>query len=378
MASAEKKKRKRWLPALGVVLAVLVAFGLRLRAVRFLPVDYDEPVYFGAAAYYAQALAHGDLGAVVGYDFNFEHPPLMKLVYGAVLVPQAPINEPLPEPLTPPPPSQAFFTLRSFSGVLGVVNVLIVSLVNPLAGLFLALHSYTVKYTSQIYLEALPMLTSAAAALAYWKSQRRFSGWMLLSALALGLTAASKYIYCVVGIAIALDWAVHALLHKDEDGKRHALAGLGMLIGWGVLAIAAFFAADPYLWSDPGSRLASSIAFNVGYSQGEHVEEVGYPALQPLVWLFTSVPWHPFAIFIQIDGIMALVALIGIRRAWQRQRVMVIWWAVGMLFLLLWSTKWPQYILVVTVPMTLCAGEAIAQIRAWIPDWVFDRERFSW
>lgn len=377
MASAEKK-RKRWLPVVGVILAVLVAFGLRLRAVRFLPVDYDEPIYLEAAEYYAEAFARGDPAAVLNYGHTYEHPPLMKLVYGAVLEPQAPFDEPLPEPLTPPPPSQAFFTLRSFSGVLGVVNVLIVSLVNPLAGLFLALHSYTVKYTSQIYLEALPMLTSAVAALAYWKSQRRFNGWTLLSALALGLTAASKYIYCVVGIAIAIDWAAYALLHKDEDSKRRTLKGLGMLIGWGVLAIAAFFAADPYLWPDPGRRLANSVFFNIAYSQGEHVEEAGYPALQPLVWLFTSVPWHPFAIFIQLDGIMALVALVGIRRVWQRQRVMVIWWAVGMLFLLLWSTKWPQYILIVTVPMTFCAAEAIAQIRAWIPDWVFDRERFSW
>lgn len=57
-------------------------------------------------------------------------------------------------------------------------------------------------------LEPLPSLTSTLAVLFYVKSRgtRKLNGWLFLSAAALGLTAASKYPYCIVGLAIAVDW----------------------------------------------------------------------------------------------------------------------------------------------------------------------------
>ena len=65
---------KRWRPALyvaAVIFVAVVALTLRLRAVRLLPVDYDEDDYLGAGQRYAQFIRAGDLAAVSDYDYNY-------------------------------------------------------------------------------------------------------------------------------------------------------------------------------------------------------------------------------------------------------------------------------------------------------------------
>ena len=98
--------------------------------------------------------------------------------------------------------------LRKTSAILGTLEVLALAILDPLAGFLLAIHTFTIKYTSQAMLEALPALTSLLAVIAYDRSRNsnRSALWLSLSGVALGLTAASKYIYAVVGVAIVLHW----------------------------------------------------------------------------------------------------------------------------------------------------------------------------
>ena len=63
---------------------VLLALLLRLWAAWQLPVDADEPVYLQAAYDYAQFIRAGEAASIINYSQNFEHPPLVKLLYGAV------------------------------------------------------------------------------------------------------------------------------------------------------------------------------------------------------------------------------------------------------------------------------------------------------
>jgi len=50
----------------------------------------------------------------------------------------------------------------------------------------------------------------------------------------------------------------------------------------------------------------------------------------------------------------------GAVRAWGgRGRVVVLWWVIGLAVLLLWPTKWPQYTLIIIVPLCLSAAEAL-------------------
>jgi hypothetical protein len=361
-----------------VLVILLLALGWREAAVRTMRTDFDEPVYFAAGLRYADALRDGDLARLVADDFHAEHPGLVKLLYAVALLPYGRGPEappPLPE-LTelvdlPPPLRPMTLTARRASELFSLLNVLLVAAVSPAAGGLLAIHTYTIKYTTQIYLEALPMFTATVCVLAYmragkssrkeeypWRPWREPIFWWGVSAVALGLTAAGKYVYCVAGLAVAADslWRVIAARRPR---------GLLVLLGWGGLALLVFYVANPYLWPDPAGRLLASIRFHVVYTDSAIVQSVGYPWWQPLVWLFRPMPavWHPGLFPAALDGATAALGLVGLWPAWRawdgRGRVIVLWWGIGLAFLLLWGTKWPQYSLIMTTPMCLCAGEAV-------------------
>ncbi|MGF1506075.1 MAG: hypothetical protein ACFB51_13230 [Anaerolineae bacterium] len=351
----------RWIRIGGILIVVLLALGLRLWAADRLGVDFDEPIYLEAAHTYGQLIRAGDWAAIPQVDINTVHPPACKLLYGAVIAPAGAGEPPAIRFGTPPPQDEPTFGMaRRTAAVGGTLHVLAVAIVSPAAGFFLAVNTYAIKYTAEIYLEALPMLTSTLCVLAYIRSGRRLNGWLVASAVALGLTAAAKYIYCVVGLAIVLDWG-RALLAAPPDEPRQPL----LLVGWGLVAVVCFVGFNPYLWPAPAERLASTLPLSVTYSaQNASLEELGYTFYQPFRWLFEPVPWHPEVIITRYDGLVAVLGLLGLGAMWQRHPVIVLWWAVGMAFLLVWPAKFPQYILIVVVPVGLCAVEGTTRIAA--------------
>ncbi len=360
---------------LAVALVTIIALGLHQRAVRLLPIDYDEDDYLGAAQRYAAFLADRDLRGLIDYDFNYEHPPLTKLAYGLAILPlpKAPL---LPEqsPNIPPAkslPQPHFRIARTLSAAFGTLEVLALAAFNPLAGLFLAIHTWQTKYTSQIMLEPLPALASLLAVLFYTLSQPRGNQrgtwlWLLLSAVALGLTAASKYTYCVVGLAIAADMGWRMANHSGQSTSSLSDRPFRRLLLWGTVAIAVFFVADPRLWSHPFQRLAQSLLYHGAYAQSAHVREANFPFWQPLVWLLGSVPWHPGVFLLPLDLPITIFAALGWRPFWQKHRVFALWLLIGLIFLLLWPTKWPQYILTITAPLCLAAAEGF-RATVWAP-----------
>ena len=122
-----------------------IALGLRLRAVRLLPIDYDEDDYLGAAQRYAQFIAAGDVRGIVDYAYLYEHPPLVKWVDALAILPLPPAAL-LPErPSTDPPvsklPQPHIRVVRTVSAAFGTLEVVALAILNPLAGLFLAAHT---------------------------------------------------------------------------------------------------------------------------------------------------------------------------------------------------------------------------------------------
>jgi len=374
MNSIRSTHMRVYLKGLAILLAVLLAGLLRWRAVQRLPIDYDENDYLRAGQQYAALLRSHDWAGFTQVNERPEHPPLNKIVFGVALlsVPEAQIV-PERDPSQPPAeylPPQQLRADRTASAIFGTLEVLLVALVNPLAGIFLGIHTFTIKYTSQVMLEALPAFTSFAGALCYLaakkakrgptkQAQGLWAAWMAAAAFALGLTAASKYIYCVAGIAILVDW----FRTSRREGSGF-LKWFGMAMIWGMFALMVFFAAYPYLWPDPLGRLKDSILSLTAYSQGAHVQEAGYPVWQPLVWLTMSVPWHPGVFVVSLDVLISLLALIGARRLWQKEPFYIVWLGLGLVFLLLWPTKWPQYILILTAPLSLAAAEGVQGILA--------------
>lgn len=339
-----------------VLAVVLLAALLRLWAAWQLPLDADEPTYLQAGFDYARLLRSGDINGLIDYPSNQEHPPLVKLLYGVgvmVLGKNASLGN-------------ALFVSRLLSAVFGTLAVWLVALVSPLAGFFLAIQTLTVKYTSQAYLEALPLFAALAAVLSLLRSGGKRDAWFWVSALALGLTAASKYTYFPVLVVILY------ILVRDQ--KTHWPEVLAYLVAAGL----AFWALDPALWHDPIPRLLDSVFFHIGYSQSAHVQLSGYPWYQPFIWVSRSMPyvWHPDVFFyLGFDGLIAALAVLGVWWEWRMRRWVVVWMAAGMAFLLLWPTKWPQYALVVLPVFCLAAATAARHLF----DWAREEEMYwSW
>jgi arabinogalactan oligomer/maltooligosaccharide transport system permease protein len=355
---------------LSVLLVVAFAFGLRARAVNDLPIDYDEDDYLRAGQEYAHLIRTSNWSGFLETNYRAEHPPLAKIIIGLSVL-SAP-----EEPLTPDAPTSAppnknlpedlVKSARMGNAIFGVITVFILALINPLAGLMLALHTLTIKYVSQIMLEAVPALTSLGMALSYlqWKKSKR-SGWLILSAIALGLTAASKYLYCVVGIAILVDWYLDS---KEKDALKAYLRAAAL---WGILGVVIFFLFDPYLWTNPIARLGESIFYHSSYSSGAaEVARAGFPIWQPFSWLFFSPYWWHENVFpFPFDPFIALLALFGLKRLWKKERLYILWLGIALAFLLIWNTKWPQYIVILTLPLSLAAAEGLTLFKDNLLEW---------
>ncbi|PWH18685.1 MAG: hypothetical protein DDG60_00185 [Anaerolineae bacterium] len=361
---------KRIMLGFVAVVVFALAFALRERAATFLPRDSDEGVYLDAGGAFALLIRQSHWSGFLQTNPNPEHPPLNKILFGlAISRTNASLPFPDPHEAVHTPPGAA---ARRVSVWLGALTAGLLTLVNPLGGLFYAIHTMSIKYTAEIMLEGLPSLTSLGAVLAYLQFQRTGKHrWWLASALLLGLTASGKYLYALVGLAILLDWYFRRWYrpsppHQPEKpptaGLLRHLAPPREILLWGLSALLFFLLTNPYLWPNPPGRLADSLFFHSRYSTGApEVIEAAFPVYQPFIWLVTSAAdWHPQDVFLfSLDLFIIGLAAFGLVRLWKKAPVFILWLAVGMLFLLAWPTKWPQYILVLTAPLSLAAGEAL-------------------
>jgi 4-amino-4-deoxy-L-arabinose transferase-like glycosyltransferase len=339
-----------------VIIVLVLAIFLRAWAVSLLPEDFDEPTYLQVGFDYAHDIQSGNINAVIDYTGVTEHPAFVKLLYsGAILA--------LGKAATW---TNSFYACRAISAFFGVLAVAFIAIaLDPLAAGMLAVQTLVVKYTSQVYLEAVPSAMTIAAVLAFLRvNKNKANRWLWLSAVALGVATASKYAYIPV-ILIVLGY----LAIFEKKVKWH------WLVAYAAVAVGTFLALDVSLWHDPINRLYESLFFHIQYTQGAHVQEVGYPWYQPFIWIFTSSPasWHPIVFFYYgFDGIISTLAVLGIKREFRERRWLVVWLFFGVLFLLLWPTKWPQYALTV-VPALCIMGAGTLR---WIWNWVREQEAY--
>jgi 4-amino-4-deoxy-L-arabinose transferase-like glycosyltransferase len=111
-----------------------------------------------------------------------------------------------------------------------------------------------------------------------------------------------------------------------------------------------------------------ALSFHANYQRGGHVSEVGFPWYQPLIWLFVSTPgdWHGGIFLYDIDPFIAAFAFAGIPREWKERRWLVVWLLSGLILLLLWGTKWPQYVLTIVPAICLMAAESARRFSRWV------------
>lgn len=350
-----------------VFLAVVLAAWQRDRAVRHLPVDFDELSYLPAAYLYVARMDSGPWTDLAEVTYNFEHPPMVKLAYAVVLR-----AEGTPEPdwkamkIGSPPPAEAravFTTGRWTSALPGVGQVAVAALVHPLAGLLLALESYHAKYTAQAYLEAIPGLLLALAILLFEAATRGRDGSprpdpdprRAAAAFALlGAAAAGKYPYGGVGVLALFPLAILAFPRRP-----------GVWLALAAASLVAFLALDPWLWRDGFHRAWESVAYHLSYPASENVRRANLPWYMQLVWLFRAAPtrWHPGVFPLGAVTVTILpLAIVGLPIAARRRPAFATSACVGLAFLLAWPVKWPQYLMLVLVPLTVCAAHAPAAL----------------
>ncbi len=199
---------------LSVLLVVSAALFLRSLAADHLSIDYDEDDYLRAGQEFAHLFRTSDWRGFLDTNYRPEHPQLAKIMFGLSmlglperdLVPDVPITA---DPATLLPPD-LLGAARRMSTVWGTVTAGLLALMNPLGGLLLAIHSFTIKYTSQVMLDGFASLMSTATAFTYYFSKKRGgrskNTLLVLSAVFLGLSASSKYLHFAVGLAILIDW----------------------------------------------------------------------------------------------------------------------------------------------------------------------------
>lgn len=363
--------RSRAISLAVVAIVTVVAIWQRARAVDRLQPDYDEMPYLHAGYRYAERMEPGRWGEIPDVTENHEHPPLVKLAYGvAVKATGAPepdlenieAYKPIPDAARP-----AFGAGRWTSAVPGIAQVAITAVVNPLAGLFLAVEPHHAKYTSQAYLEAIPGLFFLLSLFLFERatrlagSARRPAPSVPLAVAAfalLGAAAAGKYTYGAVG-ALAL-------------GPLTIIAFPRRPLIWAALvamSMVAFVALDPYLWPDPIGRIGASVGFHFTYGQSAEVKKAALPFYFQAVWLLR---WSPTLSFREVFpfGLVSLMLLplaaIGAPLAARRRPVWACVALVGSVFLLVWPVKWPQYLLVVLPSLCICAAHAPAAVVALV------------
>ncbi|HEY3369425.1 MAG TPA: hypothetical protein VGK10_01175, partial [Prolixibacteraceae bacterium] len=345
MIALVRQSRKR-----KILLIILLALILRFWAVFLLPQDFDEPIYLQNAFDYAKLINKGDINGIIDYQGGREHPALVKLIYGldvAFLGKNATW-------------ANAFYLSRSISAIFGSLATLVVSLmVEPLSGGLLAVHTLAVKYTSQVYLESLPHLLSILAVLTFVRASKLIPDkWFWISALCLGAATAGKFTY-TPAIVIVIGYLF--IFEKNTLRK--------WLLPYSLIALISFIGLDITLWHDPFRRLVEAVTFHASYSQGMHVQGVGYPWFQPFIWVFTSFPAevHPEVFFyFGFDGIISVLGISAIKQEWTERRWLVIWFVAGMFFLLIWPTKWPQYALIVTPALCIMAAGTLHRLINWV------------
>lgn len=334
-----------WKPGYTLFIIVLISILLHAWSLWQLPVDFDEPVYLQAGESYARLIVAGDVSGVVHYQGNREHPPLVKLLYSI----------PYLVGLDQPGSTLPLYMARAISALFGVLAVYFVARRSLWAGLFLAFHSMTLKYSSQAYLEALPMLMIVLAILSLEKVRDTKNPGFWLSAVFFGIAGAAKYPYLIAGIVL-----IFMMISLKKTHFRFVVLYFGV-------AFLTFLIFNPNFWANPFQELISVIRFHTAYSQSYHVQSSNYPWYQPALFLASSVPWHPQVFFfVTLDEFIFWIAMVGLYTEIRKRGWAGIWFVSVLAFLLIWPTKWPQYTLMLTPALALLAGFSVERAIEWI------------
>jgi tetratricopeptide (TPR) repeat protein len=333
-----------------VALLVLACLATRAPTLRSLDVDNDEAYYTAGVGFeYSEYLRTGDLGAILRCRENYEHPPLVKLIYGAAIAATGQGRSP-----------QGMVTVCRITAMLfACVTAALVFWVSPGAAVILCLHTWFIFYTSKGWLDSITVCFLTAAFVLLLKAEGRWGRWLAGSAVLLGAGVASKY---VTGLFALVLFLVLLL----QFGRR-----LGYPLAYAGIAVATFLALDPALWRDPVVQLGQSLRFHqvhAGSALYRHFLEAYAGDTGPLgefaaLWRPRAL-YQPDALMFGLDRAILVLGALGLPLLLRRSLALFAWFAAAALFLLLYPVKYPHYTMVLIPVLAIAAAEPL---RAGVP-----------
>jgi len=255
-----------WLILSGLALVALIP---RLILARQLDLVTDEIIYIMGGKGYLPLLLHLQIKSNV-WDFNYEHPPVVKLLIGLAIY----LNTHFGGRFS------VLFAARTPSIVSGTLLVVAIywlgrapfgRAIALLAALCLAVSPWLVYFSALAYLDMTMTMLITLAYLLLWPAIRQ-PRLYLLSAVFAGLGVASKYTAALVipGMILFTAYYFIAIRPKLPADQRPSVPWLWWL-GALILLPATFFIADPAIWRQPYSLLIQSVLFEWHHSLTGHL-----------------------------------------------------------------------------------------------------------
>ena len=322
--------------ALAVATVALIP---RILLALQLDVVTDEVVYILGGKIYLPLLAHLPTYSK-HWQYNYEHPPLVKLLIGSSIALNTVLGHPLRELFAARIPSILFGTLL-------VVMIFVLGrapfgrVVALLAALCLAVSPWLVYFSALAYLDMTMTALISIAFLLVWHAIRR--PWLyVLIALLVGMATASKYtaVLAIPGMALFTLYYFLGIWWRIPKAERPPIPWLWWL-GAILLAPLIFLACDPAIWPNPIALLNHSFHFELEHSIHGHLTFIaGHYVLHVPQWSILYIIAAKMSAFVTIPALLfALIALIQqVRFYWPRSQVSELE-ASSSAFLLIWMVS---------------------------------------
>ena len=292
----------------GIILPglVLVALIPRIILAHQLDLVTDEIIYIMGGKGYFPLLLHLRFRSNL-WLFNYEHPPVVKLLIGLSIFLNAHLGRMLSELFAARVPS-------ILSGTILIVAIYWLGrapfgrLVALLAALCLALSPWLVYFSALAYLDMTMTALITIAYLILWPAIRQ-PRLYLLSALLMGLGIASKYtaILALPGMIFFTAYYFIAIRPRLNIKQRPSVPWRWWLTALLLIPV-TFFIADPAIWQQPYSLLLQSVLFEWHHSITGHLTFLAgqYGEHVPR-WAVLYIIFAKLSIFVTLPAVFFLV-----------------------------------------------------------------------
>jgi Dolichyl-phosphate-mannose-protein mannosyltransferase len=331
-------KDRFWPTGEGMIVLGLALVALIPRILLATQLDQvtDEGIYIVAGKLDFALITHLRISSPQ-WDFNYEHPPVVKLLIGLFIYLNAHLGPLLNELLAARIPSIVSGTLLVIA-IYWLGRVPFGRAVALLAALCLAFSPWLVYFSALAYLDITMTTLITIAYLLLWPAIRQ-PRLYILSAILVGLAAACKYTAVLVIPAMVLFVSYYFLFIRPRlPAEQQPPFPWRWWAGAIIIAPITFLIADPAIWPNPARLLKHSFSFEWHHSIDGHLTFIaGQYSLHIPHWAILYMILAKMSAFVTIPAAcFAIFALIQLLRLHLRKANLPITEVTRIAFLFIW------------------------------------------